>query len=156
MTKVIDDSAVIYSHVVDGVTVESHYSYAELKDGVYLSLGTGSTLEAVKGKLESWGYSSVNVWVESEVEFYKRKLNFGKVAETTKEAFHEALNCLPPLRYVNSSYMEAFMMSEETAAGYFTFYVRLEQRYFCVLEHFKKSYTDIEASIKEQILELVA
>ncbi|EPL0898384.1 hypothetical protein LJ601_002180 [Acinetobacter baumannii] len=156
MSNSIDDQAVVYSQVIDGVKVENFYSYAYLKDGVFLGLGCNSTLNQIAEKLKSWGYSEVSVWVESEVEFYKRKLNFGKVVETTKQAFDEAFNCLPPVRHTKYEYAELFMMSEETAAGYFTFYMRIGSRYFCVLEHYRKSFGDIEKIIKTQMGEQIA
>ena len=152
MQNSTDDKIVVYSRTLNGQKLESMYSYALLKEGVYLAWGCNSTIEEVAAKLKAWRYNDVKVWVESEVDFYKRTSDFGRVGEITEKEFKEYFNCLPPVRHVYSSYMEAFMIGEEVAAQHHLFCVRLNNRYFTLTEHFQKSYTDIEQSVKEYLV----
>ena len=151
MSEANQEKIISYSYMSEGKKLESMYSYAYLKDGVYFSLGDNLCVRGVTDKLKMWGYQNPVVIIELETDFYKRTSDLGKITEVNQERFNEVFNCLPPLRHYNSTSYEIFMLSEEIAAGYFSFFVRVDGRFFEMKEHFKKSFSELQTKIFDHI-----
>ena len=151
MSAINQDQIISYSYMSEGKKLESMYSYAYLKDGEFFSLGDNLSISAVTEKLKMWGYQNPIVTVELDEDFYKRTSDLGSITEIDQERFSDAFNCLPPLRHNSSTSYEIFMLREEIAAGYFSFFVRVDGRFFEMKEHFKKSFSELQTKIFDHI-----
>lgn len=71
----------------------------------------------------------------------------GKIEEITEERWYEALECLPPEKWINCNKVEIFRMREYEIENITRHYMRHGKRYFSALYRTSASYSEISAAV---------
>ena len=128
------------------------YATLACKDGVFVSLTSGDSVDSIKADLERFPrYSDWKVmsWEDFYVLEEKAKADRYKVGQPkpiTKERFYEMLKTLPPQRWDISGAREAFRFMECLDGNLFSFFVRVGNKYFEVINDAQASYEAIYKS----------
>jgi len=73
------------------------------------------------------------------------------VIEITEDRFHDALNCLPPMRWTRRVDAESFYISEAHSGRIHSAYIRLGKRYFSLVATRSTTHEDLVAKVGEAI-----
>lgn len=120
--------------------------YAELKysdEGKLVSVITGAPVEEVKAHLDNDRHGIyMNAEIMSLDEYAEKKLaqdnlrfNVGTPVQITEADFKYMFNLLPPSRWDMNRDFEGFKMMEPLSGSLYTFYIRVKDTYFKVVNH---------------------
>jgi len=95
---------------------------------------TPTTLEEYKKEEKNENLIAID-WETFERDYYRPYLNSlcGPFEEITKEAWWDALECLPPARWTRTGGGEFFFISECFTADLYSCYVRRGDKYYSAL-----------------------
>lgn len=119
-----DDTMVFY---VPGKTYL--VSVAVLRDGVYRSQYCGETLEQLAEEYPGVQMMRLgDAW--PQIECAQNATYCGSPVEETQEQFFDALEVLPPCKWMRRDDCEAFFVSEALCGSIYAWHVRIGSRYW--------------------------
>lgn len=127
----------IFAHsFVDNMSAtEINAKLAQLTEQGYLGLNVGSWMEFTKADLHA-GYSVFNTY---------------QVQPTCADTFNRMLLVLPPKSQQAHGEFEAFHISEHIGSGLYSFFIRLEDKFFKIVADSTASMHDLVNTCKQSL-----
>ena len=113
------------------------YGYAEWSQdkNCFVTMMTGFDATQLQEHLTNRGEKNVKVVIMPDKELFAADYNVGELEEIDGQCYHELLNVLPPQQWEMINGVSIFRMSEELAAGIYTFVIQYQNRYFTVNDY---------------------
>ena len=120
-------------------------------NGNYTGTYSGETLEQIRKRCPGAELMSFDDAVD-QCQVAQDKAYITGPVEITESEYDEALNVLPPMKWVNSGSSQSFRVCEALCGTIYAAYVFTKGRYFVMNEHASTSHE----SLVDQCLELIS
>lgn len=129
-------------HGIDEVVLDAH--------GVQRTRLLGDTLEQVRARYPNAGICTIDELIEKQEAGYRTSPEM-----TTREAFIDALEILPPKAWQNLGTVEVFKMSEHLSGRMTRIYARIKDTYWTFIDRHDIPLQDVMAKIEAKLREMV-
>lgn len=117
--------------------------------GHYVSEFTGKTLEQLASDYPAPVMTDWRVFMSEHENAFKTE-----ATAVTRDEFMEALCVLPPARYMSTSRIEVFSMSERLSGAMTRWYVRLGDKHLTFVDHFAIPFERAISKVMDAALEI--
>lgn len=111
-------------------------------DGSYLGRFSGKTLEQMRER-----YPTIAIADVKDIEVLREEMLRSEPVPCTEEQFNDALECLPPVDWINAAGYETFKLEERFSGRITDIYVRSGEFFY--------SFKDIDTLTHSEIIERV-